>query len=129
MAAAAAVPAPVASAVAAAFDWPPSTRLTYLMNGNYRGEVQGSATVEWIRVGLRYQVHLEAIVGATRHGGEIMGMGEELGQVREGFLADLLLVDGDPLANLSILEDQARLLAIMKNGTFHKQPPAPMITP
>ncbi len=62
---AAAVPTPVASAVAAAFDWPPSTRLTYLMNGNYRGEVQGSATVEWIRVGLRYQVHLEAIVGAS----------------------------------------------------------------
>jgi hypothetical protein len=62
---AAAVPTPVASAVAAAFDWPPSTRLTYLMNGNYRGEVQGSATVEWIRVGLRYQVHLQAIVGAS----------------------------------------------------------------
>jgi hypothetical protein len=61
---AAATPAPAASA-AAAFDWPPSTRLTYAMNGNYRGEVQGSATVEWIRVGLQYQVHMEAIVGAS----------------------------------------------------------------
>ena len=62
--------------------------------------------------------------GATRHGGEIMGMGDELGLVREGFLADLLLVDGDPLADLAILEDRARLLAIMKDGTFHKPPPA-----
>jgi hypothetical protein len=35
------------------------------MNGNYRGEEQGSATVEWIRVGLQYQVHMEAIVGAS----------------------------------------------------------------
>ncbi|HSC00163.1 MAG TPA: DUF3108 domain-containing protein, partial [Burkholderiaceae bacterium] len=61
---AAATPASAASAVAA-FDWPPSTRLTYLMNGNYRGEVQGSATVEWIRVGLHYQVHVEAIVGPS----------------------------------------------------------------
>jgi Protein of unknown function (DUF3108) len=60
---AAATSAPAASAVA--FDWPPSTRLSYLMTGNYRGEVQGSATVEWIRVGLRYQVHMEAIVGAS----------------------------------------------------------------
>jgi imidazolonepropionase-like amidohydrolase len=67
---------------------------------------------------------MEAIVGATRHGGEIMGMGNELGQVREGFLADLLLVDGDPLADLSMLEDRARLLAIMKDGAFHKRPPA-----
>jgi imidazolonepropionase-like amidohydrolase len=46
----------------------------------------------------------------------------ELGQVREGFLADLLLVDGDPLADLSILLDPARFLAIMKDGVFHKSP-------
>jgi len=60
---AAATPAAAASAATASFDWPPSTRLTYVMTGNYRGEVQGSATVEWIRAGLRYQVHMEAIVG------------------------------------------------------------------
>ena len=59
-----AAPAPAASA-AASFDWPPSTRLTYAMTGNYRGEMQGTATVEWIRVGLQYQVHMEAIVGAS----------------------------------------------------------------
>jgi hypothetical protein len=42
--------------------------------------------------------------------------------VKKGFLADLLLVDGDPLADLRILEDQDQLLAIMKDGTFHKAP-------
>ena len=67
---------------------------------------------------------MEALVGATKWGGEIMGMGEELGQVRPGYLADLLLVDGDPLADLAILEDATRLLAIMKDGEFYK-PPAP----
>jgi imidazolonepropionase-like amidohydrolase len=51
-----------------------------------------------------------------------MMRGGELGQVREGYLADLLLVDGDPLANIAILQDPARLLAIMKDGTFHKEP-------
>jgi len=65
---------------------------------------------------------MEAIVGATRMGGEIMGMGSELGQVREGYLADLLLVDGDPLSDLRILEDAQKLLAIMKGGAFHKRP-------
>ncbi len=65
---------------------------------------------------------MEAIVGATRMGGEIMGMGSELGQVREGYLADLLLVDGDPLSDLRILEDAQKLIAIMKGGTFHKRP-------
>src|ERR1700729_1882893 len=39
---------------------------------------------------------MEAIQAATKYGGEIMGMGSELGMIKEGYLADLLLVDGDP---------------------------------
>jgi imidazolonepropionase-like amidohydrolase len=66
---------------------------------------------------------MEAIVASTKWGGEIMMMGGELGQVREGYLADLLLVDGDPLQEVSILQDQTRLLGIMKDGSFHKRPP------
>ncbi|MGZ8255940.1 MAG: amidohydrolase family protein [Burkholderiaceae bacterium] len=65
---------------------------------------------------------MDALVAATRHGGAIMRMPGELGEVREGQLADLLLVDGDPLADLSILLDRKRLLAIMKDGVFHKAP-------
>ena len=49
-----------------------------------------------------------------------MGMGDELGLVREGLLADLLLVDGDPLADVSILQRRERLVAILQNGNFHK---------
>lgn len=67
---------------------------------------------------------MEAIVSATRMGGEIMRMGGELGLVKEGYLADLLLVDGDPSVDVSILQDSSRLLAIVKDGQFHKRPPA-----
>ena len=67
---------------------------------------------------------MEAICAATKLGGEIMGMGEELGQIREGYLADLLLVDGNPLADVTILREQDKLLAIMKDGAFHKRPAA-----
>jgi imidazolonepropionase-like amidohydrolase len=66
---------------------------------------------------------MEAIVAATRMGGEIMGQPGALGQVREGFVADLLLVDGDPLADVTILQHRDRLLAIMQDGAFHKAPP------
>jgi len=65
---------------------------------------------------------MEAIVGATKWGGEIMGRPNDLGQLREGYLADLLLVDGDPLADLRLLEDRVRLLAVMKDGVFHRRP-------
>ncbi len=65
---------------------------------------------------------MEAIRSATLYGGQIMMRGHELGVVKEGYLADLLLVDGDPLANLSILRDPKRLLAVMKDGVFAKMP-------
>jgi len=65
---------------------------------------------------------MEAIMAATKYGGEIMLMGNELGQIREGYLADLLLVDGDPIADVRILQDKNRILAIMKDGKFHKAP-------
>jgi hypothetical protein len=37
-------------------------------------------------------------------------------------LADILLVDGDPAQDVTILQDKANLLAIMKGGAFHKAP-------
>ena len=65
---------------------------------------------------------MEAIQAGTKYGGQIMGLGDELGLIQEGFLADLLLVDGDPLSDVRILQDKKRLIAIMKNGKFHKAP-------
>lgn len=61
-------PEPAASALAAAssaepFAWPPSTRLSYTLVGNYRGEVHGRARVQWVRMGGRYQVHLDVTIG------------------------------------------------------------------
>lgn len=47
----------------------------------------------------------------------------ELGVVREGALADLILVDGDPLANLELIADPARnFVVIMKDGALVKEP-------
>jgi imidazolonepropionase-like amidohydrolase len=65
---------------------------------------------------------MDAILSATRLGGEIMMLGNELGQIKPGFLADILLVNGNPLANVKILQDADKLLVIMKDGQFHKQP-------
>ena len=64
----------------------------------------------------------EALVAATARGGEIMGMEHELGRIEPGFLADLLLVRGDPTRDVRVLQDPQNLLAIMKDGRFHKAP-------
>ena len=52
-----------ASGALAAFEWPASTRISYVLSGNYRGEVNGTAQVEWIRAGADYQVHLDLVIG------------------------------------------------------------------
>ncbi len=65
---------------------------------------------------------VEALTAATALGGELMG--QQVGRVREGWLADLLLVDGDPTQDVSILQDKARLAMIMKGGALHKAPVA-----
>lgn len=83
----------------------------------------------WYFVELLGYTPMEAIVATTSWGGALMGRPGELGVVREGALADLLLVDGDPLDDVTLLQDRNRLLAIMKDGRFHKAPPPGGLVP
>jgi imidazolonepropionase-like amidohydrolase len=89
----------------------------------------------WIPIGtdardLEHMVNLfdmqpfEALRAATAYGGEAWaGAGGELmGRIKAGYLADLLVVDGDPLSDLSILQDITRITAVMKDGQFHRRP-------
>ena len=62
----------------------------------------------------------EALVCGTKIGGQVMGMGGELGEIREGYLADLLLVDGDPLKDLDLVVHEKNLHVIMKDGALYK---------
>ena len=62
----------------------------------------------------------EALRCATRYGFEAMGNGADLGLIRTGFRADLLLVAGDPLADVRLLQQPDKLLCIMKDGVMHK---------
>jgi imidazolonepropionase-like amidohydrolase len=59
---------------------------------------------------------METITCATRTGAEIMGRGDEFGTVTAGKLADLLVVDGDVLADVAVLEDRSRFIAVMQGG-------------
>jgi imidazolonepropionase-like amidohydrolase len=65
---------------------------------------------------------MQAIEATTRSAAELMGLQDELGTLEPGKRADLVLVDGDPLANLALLRDKTKLLAVMKDGAFVKKP-------
>jgi imidazolonepropionase-like amidohydrolase len=61
---------------------------------------------------------LDVLRWATRHGAEAMGRGEELGRIVPGALADLLVVAGDPSVDIALLQDPARIHAVVKGGSF-----------
>lgn len=63
----------------------------------------------------------QALHAATALGGEVMAMVDQIGRVQTGYLADLLLVAGDPTTHISLLRNKDNLRVIMKDGQFHKR--------
>ncbi|MGW6455746.1 amidohydrolase family protein [Streptomyces sp. NPDC055078] len=76
----------------------------------------------WHFVELLGYTPMETLLAATALGGEIMRMPGELGQIKPGFYADLILIDGDPLQDITVLQNHDRIAGIMKGGAFHKDP-------
>ena len=63
---------------------------------------------------------LDVIRWATKYPAESMRMGRELGTIAEGKIADLLVVDGDPSQDISLLGQRENFSHIMKDGVLKK---------
>ncbi len=61
----------------------------------------------------------ETLIATTRTNAELIGIAEEVGTIEPGKRADILVVDGDPLTDISVLQDRDRLHAIVVGGRFH----------
>jgi imidazolonepropionase-like amidohydrolase len=61
----------------------------------------------------------QALMSATKWGGEIMGLA--VGLIKEGYLADIILVRGDPTRNIKLLQDRDNIPMVMKDGVFYKR--------
>jgi imidazolonepropionase-like amidohydrolase len=58
----------------------------------------------------------EAIVAATRNTADALGIGERLGTLERGKLADCIVIDGDPLADISVLTSRESIVMVVKEG-------------
>jgi imidazolonepropionase-like amidohydrolase len=61
---------------------------------------------------------LDVIGWATRNGAEMLDMKDELGTIEAGKLADLLVINGDPVRDIAVLQNRDNLDVVMKDGTF-----------
>ena len=79
--------------------------------------------MQCIEFGLRANVfsNFEILNQATAMNAEIIGAKGEIGEISPGAYADILVVDGNPLENLKLMEDDgAHIPIVMKNGRFHR---------
>ena len=97
-----------------------------LLDAGFTSAYSGAAAKMRLDVVIRNEIEVGLIPGpgmrAARFGGELMGRGDELGLLQPGFLADLLIVSGDPVADIRILQDQSKIVAVIKGGVFHREP-------
>ncbi len=61
---------------------------------------------------------VEALVAATKTAAEALGLGEHIGTIEEGRLADLLIVDGDAVAEPGLLADSDRIWMVLQLGVI-----------
>jgi imidazolonepropionase-like amidohydrolase len=59
---------------------------------------------------------MESLMSATKTNAELFGMHDDLGTVEQGKFADLLVVEGNPLEDIAILQNRQNLKLIMKEG-------------
>jgi imidazolonepropionase-like amidohydrolase len=62
----------------------------------------------------------EALLCATRDGGAAYDPDGSVGTLEEGKLADLVVVDGDPSTDITVLQDLSRIVAVMKDGVTYR---------
>jgi imidazolonepropionase-like amidohydrolase len=63
---------------------------------------------------------MEAIVAGTKIGGEALQMGDKIGTLEKGKLADLIVVKGDPSEDISCLRNVNNILTVIKDGVIEK---------
>jgi imidazolonepropionase-like amidohydrolase len=59
---------------------------------------------------------IDAIVAATRNGAKACGLESQIGTVEKGKLADIIMVDGDPLKDIKVLQNKNKIKMVMKEG-------------
>jgi imidazolonepropionase-like amidohydrolase len=63
---------------------------------------------------------MEAVTATTKTASEVLGLEKKIGTLEKGKLADLIVVDGNPLKDIGVLQDKNRIQVIMKEGSFYK---------
>jgi len=71
---------------------------------------------------------MEAIVTSTSAAATLIGIQRDVGTIEKGKQADLILIQGNPLKRIDLLQDRSKMMAVMKGGQFVAGPLASSVT-
>lgn len=80
----------------------------YIRQGDNAGEL-----AMFVELGMK---PMDAIIAATKTAAEAVGLGNDVGTIEEGKIADIILVDGDPVKNIRIFREEDKIKMVMKEG-------------
>ena len=63
---------------------------------------------------------MQVLLAATKTAAEVLGLEDSLGTIEVGKLADLIVVDGDPLADVKVLQNRELVKLVMKGGQVYR---------
>lgn len=98
-------------------------RIAVGSDGPNPGSLPGTTALELELMVNAGMTPMQAIESATRVGAEVLGLSDDLGTLEPGKLADLVVVDGDPLSDIRILQDRERIQVIVKGGEIVRSVP------
>ncbi len=81
---------------------------------NYHGE-NAQELERMVALGM---TPMEAIIASTSAAAALIGIADRVGTIERGKLADLVLVRGNPLKRIALLQDRERIVGVMRGGTF-----------
>ena len=84
------------------------------------GWFHGNNSVELDMLADAGMTPMQAIVAGTREAAACCGLGPDLGTLEAGKLADLIVVDGDPLRDITILQERDNIQLVMKEGRVYR---------
>ena len=85
-------------------------------NGFFMDGANNDDDVIGARAGAQARTPMEAIQVSTLESARLLKMDDRIGSIEEGKLADLVVVDGDPLQDIGLLRDKARIAWVIQDG-------------
>lgn len=78
----------------------------------YHGE-NAKELVSCVELGMK---PMDAIISATKNAAKAVGLESQIGTIEEGKIADIIVVDGNPLKNIGVLQEEKKIKMVMKEG-------------